>query len=266
MKQVPAIIVGFALVCLLCGACLVAVVDYSDHGASPGEEVNRVLPFAAGGRLSLRNYDGEIRIAGWGEEEIDVSALTWRAPRDRTSVTFMKRNIPGAPRVEIEEREGGVRIRTLAPERSEEDVIVDYEISVPHSVDLNDITARDGLVHLQDIYGEARVELRVGEIQADNFSGSLDASLMEGSIQADLYDLRESDRVRLKVREGDIFVILDPDADVTLEGYCPDGDVTTDFEFDQPGEKDRFTSEIGDGGAVINLSVLVGNITIERRR
>lgn len=266
MKNITAGIAVLGLVSLLGSACLVAVMDYSASGESPEEEVNRTLPFPAGETLSLSNFDGEISITGWEEEHLDVFASIWGPQVNQTSIGFIRRKAPVLPRVEIDDLEDEVRIRTLAPKQAGEDVTVDYDINVPHSARLKDIVGRDGRVDLKGIYGDVTIELRIGEILVEEFSGSLTASLMEGNISADLYDLREKDRIHLKLREGNMTVILDPDANVRLEGYCPEGKVTTDYEFDEEPGQGRFASEFGDGGAVINLAVLKGDLRIERRR
>ena len=259
---------GLLLVCLalvgFCASCMLAVYDYPGVEA-PIERFQRSGALLSGATLALRNYDGNIEIQGWGNERVEVYAekLILLPPRTRVSLWTSDWG-KWAPKIEYEMLEDSVRINTKSRNREGTDTVVDYFVSVPHSVNLKDIVARDGDMIIRDVYGQALVDLRAGNLTVDNFSGSLTAVVAEGTIRATLVDLREVDQIRLTARRGDIILYLESSVSARFEGSAPKGGVFTEFESVVPEEKEgRVSARFGsEEGAIISATALEGDIRV----
>jgi len=245
-------------------ACIVALVDYSGQDRfSLGDDFQRSVAFPPGGNFSLSNFDGNIEISGWEDEAVEVFADKIIPQPDRPRIQLMHWERK-TPKINFDSFENNVIIKTQALDREGADCIVDYFVSVPHSINLKDILARDGIVSIYDIYGDVTVELRFGEINVDNFSGSLNASLVEGVIGASLYDLREQDKINLNVKEGDIILYLQTEVNAQIEGYLPNGEIFSEFDFEKEPSEGRISAQIGEKGASISLTAMNGDISIKK--
>jgi len=245
-------------------ACIVALVDYSGQDRfSSGDDFQRSVAFPPGGNFSLSNFDGNIEISGWEDEAVEVFADKIIPQPDRPRIQLMHWERK-TPKINFDSFENNVIIKTQALDREGADCIVDYFVSVPHSINLKDILARDGIVAISDIYGDVTVELRFGEINVDNFSGSLNASLVEGVIGASLYDLREQDKINLNVKEGDIILYLQTEVNAQIEGYLPNGEIFSEFDFEKEPSEGRISAQIGEKGASISLTAMNGDISIKK--
>ncbi len=244
-------------------ACLMVVDQYGPGGYPPVDTFRRSEAFPNGGTLSLRNFDGNIEIAGWKNESLQVYAEKLIPLPDKVRIEFWKRDwMKHAPKIEYDASDDYVKLNTRCPDSEGKDCVVDYFLDVPQSIKLRDIIARDGDVIVQDLFGEAYVDLRSGQIVVDNFSGSLIATIEEGSIQATLFDLREADEVRLTVRQGDILLNLEADVQADLHIAAPEGDISSEFSEISGGESGRLTARLGAGGTLISCTAWEGDIRI----
>ena len=242
-----------------------AVVDYSEPDRVPNVgEFSKSTDFYPGGTLSLRNFDGNIEIIGWGNDEVEVYAdkMIPRPMRPRVQMMSWRQAVP---KIDFDKSDDRIMIRTQAPDREGKDSVVDYFLNVPHSIKLNDIVAREGDVTVADIYGQVNIELQSGDINIENFSGSVVSSVVEGSIIATLYDLRSEDEIRMMTREGDITVSLQARVNARIEGSFPNGQVISEFEVEIPEGAKKFTVELGEEeGSSLYLEALNGDIHIKK--
>jgi hypothetical protein len=115
------------------------------------------------------------------------------------------------------------------------------------------------------MYGEALLRLEDGDIRVENYSGSLDAELTRGSIQAELIDLRAEDAVRLILGEGPVSLLLEPAFAGRLEADAPAGSLACDFTLDPAADKNRASGKIGTGeGALVTVSARKGSVTVRK--
>lgn len=62
----------------------------------------------------------------------------------------------------------------------------------------------------------------------------------------------------------DIVVFLQEKVQARLEAVFPNGEITGDFGFEVPSDKKELEIQLGEGGAVISLTALDGNVKINR--
>jgi len=262
-KNILYILLIFCFV-IFWNACLVTIVDYSGQERfSSVDAFQKSVDFPPGGNFSLSNFDGNIEISGWENEEVEVYADKIIPKPDRPRIQLLHKERQ-TQKINFDSFENNVSIKTQALDREGANCIVDYFVSVPHSINLKDILARDGIISISDIYGDVTVELRSGEINVDNFSGSLNASLVEGVIGASLYDLREKDKINLNVKEGDIILYLQTEVNAQIEGYFPNGEIFIEFDFKKEPREGRISGQIGEKGASISLTAMNGDIHIRK--
>jgi len=260
MKRLPIMGLGLILALALTGSCIITVVDYGPSGYPKADEYEKSLPLPMGGTVSLNNIKGDIEIRGWERAQVDIFAEKLMPIPRETKVRILRwdRSLPD---IDVDRLEDHVRIRTR-PARDREASPVNYYLSVPEAVNLKDITAESGSIFVYDLYGESDIELKEGDIQIDNFSGSLNASVVTGSVKARLYDLREEDVIRIDTQRGDVTVFLQPQVGALIEAEAQGGEIISDFDLGLNPPANKVSASIGETGAKLSLSTLDGNVYI----
>jgi hypothetical protein len=248
----------------LSASCIIRIVDYSDpRDLIPVEDYQRNIRFSPGGVVSLRNFDGNIEITGWDRNEVDIYAekMIPRSEEDQVRFIITKKDIA---QIDLEKYGNeNISISTKSISEEGEDTVVDYYVKTPRSINIQDILARNGDIFVADIYGSVSVKLEQGNIDIDNFSGSLDTSVINGSVQACLYDVREEDVISIHIQEGDITLFLEKNVAASIRAYCPEGEFTSEFEADILEEENETHVQLGSGGASVYLTALNGHISIK---
>ncbi|MBN1938475.1 MAG: hypothetical protein JW843_02745 [Candidatus Aminicenantes bacterium] len=247
-------------------SCIIPI--YMDEGSRFERErpaFIRTVPLAPGGTLRVDNPYGNIILIGWDREDVEILAEeTWDDSAGR-AVGVLQRGAV-VPRVDIETADNSIEIR--ARPRDAEiavDRIVHLMIRAPHHAVLKSVTGRRGRISLSDMYGQALIRLEEGDIRVENFSGSLDAELVRGEINAELLDLRPEDAVRLVCGEGPIVLSLEPAFTGRLEADAPGGTLTCEFALDPPAERSRASGKIGTGeGVLVTVSARNGSVTVRK--
>ncbi len=257
---ISAVILSLLFLC----SCFYIRVDYPyEEGRVPMEDYHKVVPFEPGGTLSLENVNGDVEIAGWEREELDVYARKIVQWPERTRVYVYPWN-EFSPGIVFDQFEDFVKIRTKSAAGDEEAGTVHFSIDVPHSINLKDIVVERGTIIISEVYGEIHLDLAEGDVVLDGFSGSLSASVITGSIEASLYDLREQDEIVITSKEGDITLSLEEDVRAHIEASFPNGEISSDFDFEIPSDKKEIDWQLGEGGTFISLTALNGQIKINK--
>ena len=84
------------------------------YGETLEETVERTLPFAAGNRLSVSNTNGDVEIAAWDRDEIQIEARK----KVRASSSERAEEAFEDLQINISESSDGVTIETEYPRRS----------------------------------------------------------------------------------------------------------------------------------------------------
>ncbi len=247
-------------------SCMVTFGDFPGYSApwySVGDYES--LDLKMGGTLSLENIDGNIDISGWDKDRVKVYAEK-RTPFSSDRRVIWQPIGRFIPKIDIDQIEDFVKIKTLPTERNDNRFSVDYFLNVPQHIQLRDIVARRGDIIISDLYGEAFIELEEGEIKVDNFSGSLHVSLGVGSVETSLLDLRQEDEIRISAEEGDIIVYLQKDVQAQIEASTLEGKVTNEFNPDEGPSTNKISFIISEEGAYISLVTSKGNILIKKSK
>lgn len=256
-------VLGLALILIFIDSCIIAVVDYPGRVAGRAlGEFHKVVSFEGGGTLSLENVAGDIAILGWDKNEVEVSA-------ERTAPFPYRRGfywgrVPYQLKIDFDKFENFIKVKSRPESWDKELTSVNFYVNAPHSIHLKDIVAKEGNVSLADLYGEAIIDLQKGEVKVENFSGSLTASVVNGSVKASLYDLRSEDEIRITIEQGDIAIDLQPEVNARIEANAPEGNISSDFDLKEPLPAKKVSGQIGEEGALLSLSCLKGDIRINK--
>jgi hypothetical protein len=249
---------------LLLSSCFYIQVEYPpERGRIPLDEFHKSVRFSPGGTLSLANVNGNVEIHGWEREELEVYAEKMIQLPDRTKFYVYPRK-DFSPGIVFDKFENFIKIRTKNVSENKEVGFVDYFIDVPRSINLKDIVVRNGNIHISGVYGDACLDLIEGDIKVENFSGSLTLSVIRGSVNVSLFDLREQDEIVITSRDGNINLSLQENASAHLVAAFPDGEISSEFEIDVPPGDKKIDTQWGENGPRISLTAMRGNIKITK--
>lgn len=256
----------FLLVCgafLLSGSCALVIVPYPQAGTSRSGQVfyDRTFTLEPGGRVNFLAEIQEVslEIKGQEKEELQVIASQSLPFSPRGIIIFGGRR--DLPRVETETRDSSIYIRTR---KGKETIFpVKIEMRVPRKVELNQVRINEGNIFVHDLFGLLVIRAEKAMLRIINFSGSVDASVEAGDIEAEVLDLRGEDVVDLRTTEGDIELSLEPHAEATIQAMVSDGRIISDFPSDSEPES-QLDLRLGGGKARIKLRALKGNIRLKK--
>jgi DUF4097 and DUF4098 domain-containing protein YvlB len=221
------------------------------------EEFHKSYPLPAGGRVSVNNVNGAVRVTAWNRAEVSVNAVK----RGRTRESLDQAEII------VQTVNGAVEIRTKYPEHSRNSASVDYTISVPRAVELDGIGTVNGTVTIEGVAGGLRASTVNGNIHVLRAEGDADLHTTNGRVEADFAKLARS--VSAKTVNGGISISLPESAGARVSVKTVHGDLHSDF--DLPIRHVRFgpgtdvQAVIGGGGADVRLSTVNGGIDLRRR-
>jgi hypothetical protein len=156
-------------------------------------------PLAAGGRITLDNFNGSVEISGWDKDTVEISGTKYANTESRL------REI----RVDVTPSPGLIAIRTSRPSDRRGNSGARYVIHVPRKAELDGITSSNGAIRVEFLEGRVRLRTSNGAIRATNISGPLDAQTSNGSVEATAItgdaQLRSSNGpIRADVRRGSL--------------------------------------------------------------
>jgi hypothetical protein len=252
---------------LLLTACFLPF-PYGDESGRPEQSTfQRIIPLEPGGTVSIENPAGDVDIRGWERKDVQISADdVWGRP-SAPSGWFPGWRASENADVRVDTIENFIKITTRSSGR--EDVVrpVRFWLDVPRSVNLKDIRVGEGNVRIGDIYGRVRVDLDAGNVAVDNYSGSLDVSVGRGFVDAEILDARPEDETKITVREGDVTLFLQPEANMALEIAAERGEIVSEFDLGQPMPAKKISARIGTpAGASVSVTVLDGSVRLKKTK
>ncbi len=225
-------------------------------GFTEHERVEISKPLSAGGRFSLENTNGNVRVATWGEARVRIEAEKAAASEHALR------------RIEVAgEGEGDrVDVRTRMPHGPwfSGGGKVDYTITVPRGAS---VTVRNvnGRIEVQDLTGELRAHNVNGSLDATDLGGPVEASTVNGSVKVGVARVSPASESRISSTNGAVRVTLPSDTAADVEASVVNGAVHCDFDL-TGGHKSRRKVEgrIGGGGARFELRTVNGAVHIDR--
>lgn len=232
------------------------------------EEFHQTYPLAAGGRVSLSNINGAVKVQTWERAELKVDAVKRAHTAERLREAQIKVDASSnRVRIETEYPDSTLRWSDRDGERHENPASVEYTLTVPRGVNIDEINLINGDLNITGVAGPVKASSINGRLTAAGLSGPINLSVINGRLEATLDRLNESGSINLQSVNGALVVTLPSDANATLRASTVHGGIRNDFNLPvRVGEyvgRD-LEGRIGQGGADVRLSNVNGSVTIRR--
>ncbi len=232
------------------------------------EEFHQTYPLAAGGRLSLSNINGTVKVQVWERAEVKVDAVKRAHTPERLREAQIKVDASSSRvRIETEYPQSTLRWSDRDGERHENPASVEYTLTVPRAVNIDEISLINGDLFLAGVAGSVKASSINGRVGAAGLSGPINLSVINGRLEVTLDHLNESGSVNLQSVNGPLAVILPSDANATVRANTVHGGIRNDFNLPvRVGEyvgRD-LEGRIGQGSADVRLSNVNGSVNIRR--
>ena len=231
---------------------------------------HRRYPLEPGGRVSLSNFAGTVRIATWDHPVVEVHAIKSACTSQRLKEA----------RVEIEAEPADIRIRTLYSTsdpiwtddqraRCDSSASVDYILLVPRDARLNDITQVHGDLQIEGPAGSLTASTVSGRLTARGLSGEATLSTIHGRLEVSVDDLVDRTPLTLSSVDGSIQLFLPQESDARLTAHTMTGAILNDFGL--PVRRRGVTGVVldavlGVGGSSVAVTNVTGSIAIRMSR
>ena len=258
----PLAVVLLAGIPMVFGSCFWLNIPVNTEGGTDAE-FHKVVSLEPGGTIRLDCAAGDVEIQGGDRTDVDVSARQEGGP-SYTWSWFSGWSVRPAPQVSVDAADNVVTIKTVASENPDLQPNIHFLLLVPESVNLKDIHLGRGSLTVADVYGELATTIGEGDLTVEKYSGSIEATVDSGTIEAEVLDLRDEDKIVLTVREGDIGLALEEKVGAKLEASAGAGEITGDFDFKAAAEANSISVQLGTGKAVITLKALKGDIDVKK--
>lgn len=232
------------------------------------EEFHQTYPLAAGGRVSLSNINGAVKVQTWERAEVKVDAVKSAHTAERLREAQIKVDASSnRVRIETEYPQSSLRWSDRDGERHENPASVEYTLTVPRTVNIDEISLINGDLNIAGVAGPVKASSINGRVTAAGLSGPINLSVINGQLEATLDHLNESGTVNLQSVNGALVVILPSDANATVRANTVHGGIRNDFNLPvRVGEyvgRD-LEGRLGQGAADVRLSNVNGSVNIRR--
>jgi DUF4097 and DUF4098 domain-containing protein YvlB len=246
----------FALFVLALGA------RASDHRGAFTEEFHQTYTLAADGRVELDNINGAVHISTWDQNEVKVDAVKSADNKDRM----------GEARIEVDSSADRLSIRTTYRDHDNtfnwgsrnNPPSVEYTLTVPRTVRLDEIQLINGSLDITGVTGEVHASCINGRLEAHNLSGRAELSTINGHLDARFDQLPQSS-VELKSVNGSVELTIPSDSKAEIEASTVSGGIENDFGLHVNNHRfvgHDLRGELGSGGPHIRLEDVNGRIQI----
>lgn len=248
---------------------LLTVMAVADSGS---DTFQKKLTFHPGGLISLKNINGNVEITSWDRDEVEITAFKKVYGVSNQTAEKMLAKIE----IVIEQHDNELSIETVHPERGDKNFFswlfggknnsfsVQYELKVPHRVDLN-IHTTNGNVEADQISGRVRLESTNGKIIGTDITGLARCHTTNGSINFALIGIDHSDEMIFNTTNGSITLDLPQNYAGYIDLKTTNGHIDCDFpvEVDSQNRRTLLRGRIGSGDADIKCSTTNGSIHLQ---
>jgi DUF4097 and DUF4098 domain-containing protein YvlB len=231
---------------------VVAIGSQYSLQAALTEELHKMFPLEADGRVSVGNVNGSVRISAWDRNEVQVDAVK----RAHTQEALDE------ARIVIDSSSGSISIRTKYPEshRHRDAAGVEYTLKVPRRARLWAIDTVNGGVEVSGVSGDVKISSVNGPVTAKNLAADARLTTVNGTVDATFEKLQSAASVSIDTVNGRIVLSLPDSSNGELDANTVHGGITSDFGV---SARRSLKGRIGSGsGAHIKLNTVNGGIQI----
>src|SRR5579864_238883 len=233
----------------------------SDHRGALTDEFHQTYALTADGRVELDNINGSVHITSWDRNEVKVDAIKSADTKERLDEA----------KIEIDSHGSSLSIRTKYPDHDNtwnwgsrnNPASVEYTLTVPRAVRLDEIKLINGSLDLSGVSGEVRASCINGELRARDLAGRARLSTINGRLDARFEQLSGSG-VELNSVNGEVEMTIPSDSNAQIDANTVSGGIHNDFglRVSHHFVGHNMHGELGNGGTHIKVSNVNGRIEI----
>ena len=234
----------------------------SDHRGALTEELHQTYAITADGRIELDNINGDVHISSWDRNEVKLDAVKYADTKERLDEA----------KIEIDVTTDTISIRTRYPDHDHtwnsgshnNPASVEYTLTVPRTVRLDEIKLINGALDVTGVSGEVNASLINGRLEAHNLAGRARLSTVNGRVDARFEELA-GNSVELNSVNGSVELTIPSDSKAELEANTVSGGISNDFGLHVNHHQfvgHNLRGELGTGGTRIKLNNVNGRIAI----
>lgn len=234
----------------------------SDHRGAFTEEFHQTFAISADGRVELDNINGPVHVSSWDRNEVKVDAVKYADTKER--LDEMK--------IEIESGKDYLSIETKYPNHDNtwnwgshnNPGGVEYTLTVPRSIRLDEIKLINGSLDITNVSGEVHASCINGRLEAHDLAGRAELSTVNGKLEAK-FDQLAGQSVELNSVNGSVDLTIPSDSNAEVEASTVSGGIENDFGLHVNHHQfvgHDLRGEIGNGGARIKLENVNGRVAI----
>jgi hypothetical protein len=243
-------------------AMLISTTAYASDRRDFTEEFHQTYILTPDGRIELDNINGDVHISTWDRNEVKVDAVKYAGTKERLDEAS----------IEVDAGKDYLSIRTRYPDHDHmfnwgsrnNPAGVEYTLTVPRGVRLDEIKLINGALDLAGVSGEVRASCINGRLEAHNLAGRSELSTINGRLNAD-FDQLPSSWVELKSVNGAVDLTIPSDSKAEIEANTVAGGIDNDFGLRVNHHRivgHDLRGELGTGGPRIKLENVNGRVDI----
>jgi DUF4097 and DUF4098 domain-containing protein YvlB len=234
----------------------------SDHRGALTEEFHQTYAITADGRVELDNINGDVHISTWDRNEVKVDAVKYADTKERLDEA----------KIDVDSGKDYLSIRTKYPDHDHtfnwgshnNPAGVEYTLTVPRTVNLDEIKLINGELDINGVSGEVRASCINGKLDANDLAGRAKLSTINGRLIAKFVQL-SSQEVELNSVNGSVDLTIPSDSNAEIEASTVSGGIDNDFGLHVNNHRiigHDLRGELGTGGARIKLANVNGRVEI----
>jgi len=191
-----------------------------------------LMHYAAKKKVSFNSISGDLEITGADSDKIEI------------------------------QKEGMTRIRQDDETMYIKTLSGDVKIWLPHATDVS-IAGISGDINISEISGVLRIESVSGDVTGKNLSGSVSGEFVSGDVDLE-YD--RVDIIKIRSRSGDVNLVLNKQAEASVELESDSGDVSCEFELlEQKAGDNELKGIINRATGEIKIKSKSGDVCIKKK-
>jgi DUF4097 and DUF4098 domain-containing protein YvlB len=225
--------------------------------ASHREEFHKSVPLEVNGDFSIKNVNGDIKIAGWDRNEVQIDAEKSADSEEKLHEA----------RIEVFGSGHSVEVKTKYPDHSDNPARVEYTIHLPWGARVLDAATVNGSVHIDGPRGRIKAETVNGKVEVWNAADEVELKSVNGDVSA-AFKLAGKERVKLQTVNGNASIAVPQSTNAHMKAETVHGDIRSDLpvNVNRPkyGPGASVDSNLGSGGATIELQTVNGSIYLHK--
>jgi DUF4097 and DUF4098 domain-containing protein YvlB len=247
----------------ICALFVLALTSHAaDHRGAFSEEFHQTYALTPDGRVELDNINGAVHISAWDRNEVKVDAVKYADSKERLDEAS----------VEVNSGKDYLSIRTKYPDHDHtfnwgsrnNPAGVEYTLTVPRAVRLDEIKLINGSLEVAGVSGEVHASCINGSLEAHNLSGRAELSTVNGRLEAK-FDQLPGSSIELESVNGSVELTIPSDSQAEIEASTVSGGIENDFGMRVNHHRyvgHDLRGELGKGGPHIKLENVNGRIEI----